>query len=216
MDQDVRREGGSGPRPVAARYFFALVPQGAAAKALGELARSLAATARGRAIRGPDVHLTLAFVGDWPVDRQPALLDCLRGPALPAAEPLELDFLGRFGKNLLWVGPAQAPGWMEALVAALRERLNAAQIPFDARAFRPHMTLVRGAADSRAVVPPQRPRPAGRDAPPGERASGDDGGRGESPPAGVPLADPVLVARWQVALGRSDGGGRGYQWLQPA
>jgi 2'-5' RNA ligase len=65
--------------------FFALVPPPSLAQSLGALARDVARRAHGRPVPAENVHLTLAFVGGWPLARLPELLDAeaqLRGATI--------------------------------------------------------------------------------------------------------------------------------------
>ncbi|MBR4978937.1 MAG: 2'-5' RNA ligase family protein, partial [Clostridia bacterium] len=69
---------------------------------------------------------------------------------------LSLSGMGRFG-DLLWAG---ADGGKElcALAEEIRERLDAAGIPYDKKAFHPHITLLRRmkGADGTRISPPER------------------------------------------------------------
>lgn len=96
-----------------------------------------------RGVRGSftppeNMHLTLAFIGEYP-DVEPAL------EALPAFEPfpLTLEGLGCFG-DLWWAGLRPSPP-LEAVVRRLRRALAEGDIPFDRKRFSPHITLIRRA-----------------------------------------------------------------------
>lgn len=93
-----------------------------------------------------NMHLTLAFIGDYPhPDDVP----------LPQVEPftLSLDGFGNFG-NLWWAGirPCEA---LRRYAQCLRHALDAQGIPFDRKRFSPHITLVRQAEGRPAVNVPQ-------------------------------------------------------------
>ncbi|MBR3473746.1 MAG: RNA 2',3'-cyclic phosphodiesterase [Oscillospiraceae bacterium] len=99
-----------------------------------------------RGVRGnftpeENLHLTLAFIGDYP-DAGP-VLDTLEKVAFrPFA--LTLEGLGCFG-DLWWAGlRGSAP--LEALARRVRRALAEAEIPFDRKRFSPHVTLIRRAA----------------------------------------------------------------------
>ena len=112
-----------------------------------------AAGVRGNYTREENLHLTLAFIGDYP-DAQP-VLDAL---AKLTFTPFEicLDGMGCFGA-LWWVGlKGSAP--LEALARRLRRTLAENGIPFDKKRFSPHITLIRQASG----LPPGLPVPAAR------------------------------------------------------
>ena len=99
-----------------------------------------------RGVRGnftpeENLHLTLAFIGDYP-DAGP-VLDTLEKVAFrPFA--LTLEGLGCFG-DLWWAGlRGSAP--LEALARRVRRALAEAEIPFDRKRFSPHVTLIRRAS----------------------------------------------------------------------
>jgi 2'-5' RNA ligase len=157
------------------RHFVALRPDPATARRLEELALGLAARCRGRALAACDLHLTLAFIGEFPATESARLAALLDG--LPASHPgFALDRLGHFGPALLWIGPAKAPDWLGPLARAVRERLQAGSVPFDKRPLEPHLTLVRNARDRAAT----------------ERETGN-----------LVPEQHTNVAHWQLTVGRS-------------
>ncbi len=182
-----------------ARYFYALRPDAGAARSLGALATRLAASLGGRALSADDVHLTLVFVGERPVEDEATLASLLDGLA-PRWPAMPLTRLGTFGRGLFWVGPASPRGapeadeaesgalaWPAQLAAQLQQRLRDAGIAFDERALHLHATLVRGAR---------------RDA--------------RSPFAPFADALPIESGSWRLALGCSDAGStplRRYRWI---
>ncbi|HJW43587.1 MAG TPA: RNA 2',3'-cyclic phosphodiesterase [Geothrix sp.] len=97
--------------------------------------------------RPQGLHLTLAFLGAREAGALPALEACAAGVALRHA-PLDLctatlgAFPGAKAARIFWLGLAPAPA-LEALAADLRDALAAAGETFDARPFRPHLTLAR-------------------------------------------------------------------------
>ena len=134
------------PAPLASnavRVFFAIVPPPGLAQALAELARMVGVRARGRIVPAPNIHLTLAFVGAWPLAGVPALKAAGRAVH---GEPfrLMLDALGSFRRaGIAWVGPSHPPPQLVTLATSLGEALAANEVSYDARVFRPHVTLVR-------------------------------------------------------------------------
>ena len=106
-----------------------------------------------RGVRGSftpreNLHLTLAFIGEYP-DVESAL------EALPAFEPfsLALEGLGCFG-DLWWAGLRPSPP-LEAVVRRLRRALAGSGIPFDRKRFSPHITLIRRATGALPGIAPE-------------------------------------------------------------
>ena len=99
----------------------------------------------GRILAKDNIHLTLVFLGSLPHDR----IDDLRGiGASLCADRFRLD-LTKAGcwkrSQIAWVAPENVPVLLDSLVVQLRDLLSCARIPFDAKPFRPHVTLVRKA-----------------------------------------------------------------------
>ena len=88
--------------------------------------------------RGDNLHLTLAFIGDYPDGD--AVLDAMQGVCFEPFE-LRLHGLGSFGDT--WWAGLEASAELDALVRRLHHALAEKEIPFDRKAFRPHITLVR-------------------------------------------------------------------------
>lgn len=127
-----------------ARVFFALLPPPAAQRALGDLARDTARRAHGRPVPAENMHVTLAFIGAWPLARLPALRDAalaVRG------EPLHivLDEFGAFRRaGIAWIGSSAPPATLMQFQSSLAAALVSGGVPFDAsQPFRPHVTLAR-------------------------------------------------------------------------
>ena len=92
----------------------------------------------GNYTRAENLHLTLAFIGDYP--DPDAVLGALESVSFtPFA--LRLAGLGSFGE--LWWAGLEGSGELDSLARRLRRALANAQIPFDRKAFRPHITLIR-------------------------------------------------------------------------
>ena len=93
---------------------------------------------RGRYAPPENLHLTLAFIGEYPdPDRVLEVMDALEFDPFP----LTLEGFGRFG-DLWWAGLAPSEP-LNALVRRLRRALAENGIPFDRKRFSPHITLVR-------------------------------------------------------------------------
>ena len=98
-----------------------------------------------RGVRGnftpeANMHLTLAFIGDYP-DPEPVLDALAEVEFTPFS--LSLDGIGSFG-DLWWAGVKESAP-LEAVVRRVRRALAAHDIPFDKKRFSPHITLVRKA-----------------------------------------------------------------------
>jgi RNA 2',3'-cyclic 3'-phosphodiesterase len=130
------------------RVFFAIPLPEALKIALGALQARLRQS--GVAASWPDpqgLHLTLAFLGEQPVESVPTLLAVAKEAlAGQVAFPLATDRLGGFPKDraarVLWLGLGAQPA-LGRLAAALRLGLVEAAIPFDEKPFKAHLTLAR-------------------------------------------------------------------------
>ena len=101
-----------------------------------------------RGVRGnytpeENLHLTLAFIGDYPDAR--TVLDALSGLSF-SPFPLRLEGMGCFG-DLWWAGMSASEP-LFALARGIRHALSDAGIPFDRKRFSPHVTLLRKARGS--------------------------------------------------------------------
>nr|MCR4935671.1 RNA 2',3'-cyclic phosphodiesterase [Oscillospiraceae bacterium] len=123
------------------RLFLAICLSPAMKDALVEAQNAL----YDRGVRGnytpeENLHLTLAFIGEYP-DAE-AVLEVLSSVSFsPFA--LQLEGMGCFG-DLWWAGMAASEP-LTALAGKLRRALAAAGIPFDRKRFSPHITLLRKA-----------------------------------------------------------------------
>ena len=123
--------------------FFALVPPPAVQQALGELARETARRAHGRPVPAENMHVTLAFIGAWPLARLQTLRQAAAGVRGEQAT-IVLDSLGAFRRaGIGWIGPSRIPDALTRLAASLAHALSAAGVTLDAQPYRPHVTLAR-------------------------------------------------------------------------
>ncbi len=126
-----------------ARVFFALVPPFEVQQALGQLARETARRAHGRPVPAENMHVTLAFVGAWPVARMATLFDAAVNIDVEPTN-IVLDRLGAFRRaGIAWVGPSLVPDALTRLAASLADSLSAIGVILDAQPYRPHVTLAR-------------------------------------------------------------------------
>jgi len=126
-----------------ARVFFALPAPAPLQHALADLAREMAHHAHGRPVPAQDLHMTLAFIGAWPISRLRVL--SAAGATL-GGEPMRitLDRQGAFRRaGIAWIGASTPPAGLMQLAAALSGALAAAGVTCDARPFQPHLTLAR-------------------------------------------------------------------------
>lgn len=112
-----------------------------------------AAGVRGNYTSPENLHLTLAFIGEYGDPDE--VLDALETVEFEPL-PLVMDRLGRFD-DLWWTGFADSPD-LNALVKRLRRALAEAGIPYDRKKFMPHVTILRRAnAPSREHLPQAQP-----------------------------------------------------------
>ena len=100
-----------------------------------------AAGVRGNFTNQENLHVTLAFLGDYPDPDY--VLDCMASVPFESFR-ITLDGFGQFG-DLWWIGLEQNDA-LNKYVKRLRNALANAGIPFDRKKFAPHITLVRRAA----------------------------------------------------------------------
>ena len=102
---------------------------------------------RGRFTPEENLHLTLAFIGEYP-DAE-TIMDALSGLTFTPFE-LALDGVGRFG-DLWWAGLRESAA-LTAVVRRVRRALAEHAIPFDRKRFTPHITLLRKASRDAASI----------------------------------------------------------------
>jgi 2'-5' RNA ligase len=150
----------------AMTLFFA-VPLPAGPQALAgrcrDTARAALGPARYAALEG--LHITLAFLGRVAADQVPGLVQ-LAARAAGRSPGFELRTAGLGGfpgpgrTRILWLGCAPEPA-LDALAANLRQALAAGGVAFDAKPFRPHITLARFRQPvDLDVLPSLQPEPA--------------------------------------------------------
>jgi 2'-5' RNA ligase len=133
------------------RLFFALWPDDAVRAALARYAAAAHQVAGGRVMRAETLHLTLAFLGETPVERLAALRAAADHVAR-ASFALVLDRAAWWKHNrIVWAGASLVPEALADMVAALRERITAAGFRCDPKPFVAHATLLRGATPRGAL-----------------------------------------------------------------
>ena len=84
-----------------------------------------------------NLHLTLAFIGEWPEDISGIL------PKADVPFPITLSHIGIFPQaKVIWAG-VDASEDLNRLAERVRNNLSEAGIPFDPKPFVPHITLGR-------------------------------------------------------------------------
>ena len=123
-------------------------------KAMKDALRDVQSELYARGVRGnftpeENLHLTLAFIGEYP--DADAAAEALGGVSF-APFTLRLAGLGCFG-DLWWAGTDRSEE-LSALARRVRRALSESGIPFDRKRFSSHITLLRKA---RGAVPPVAP-----------------------------------------------------------
>ena len=130
------------------RLFIAILPDETMRQSLADLQQAMKEKGiRGRYTDPFNMHVTLAFIGDY----QPEpVMDVL---AEIPFEAMELVPEGILRFRDLYACELREPPELSAYVRRLRHALAEQGIPFDRKAFRPHITLVRRAAAEREEYP---------------------------------------------------------------
>lgn len=101
-----------------------------------------------RRVRPEHLHITLAFLGPTDESRLDDAVAAV-GAAATSAAPFDasLDTLGRFPAGgvprIVWLGAGIGAAELQTLAAAVRRELTARGLQYDAKPFRPHVTLAR-------------------------------------------------------------------------
>ncbi len=120
------------------RLFVGLRPAEEFRTALSVLqSRLLAAGVAARYLDPSNLHLTLAFIGEWPENISGLL------PSVEQPFTLTLSHIGLFPEaKVIWAG-VQPSDALDRLAQRVRFHLSEAGIPFDPKPFIPHITLGR-------------------------------------------------------------------------
>jgi 2'-5' RNA ligase len=130
------------------RSFVAVHINDAVRQALAEAQAALRkAGARVGWVAPENIHLTLAFLGDIPGERVPAIaggLDEIAGRVHPFS--FEVGGLGFFGgrrPKVIWAGVGEGGEALVQLQKDVATLLRRLEIPIEERPFHPHLTLGR-------------------------------------------------------------------------
>jgi 2'-5' RNA ligase len=142
------------------RLFIALWPTPATRTAVAAAQEALRCPAGTRRVAASDLHLTLAFIGAVEQDQLGRVTQA--ADMASARVELTLDRLDVWKGGTVVLRPTCVPAPLSDLQGRLVHALQAAGLPFDARPFEPHVTLVRKARGiNQTAVPPVRWRSAG-------------------------------------------------------
>ena len=131
------------------RLFIALQLNSQMKKALTESQEHMQRLGvRGNFTRRENLHLTLAFIGEYPEPED--VIDVLETIHFQPFQ-ISLEGIGSFG-NLWWAGLSGSDE-LRTLAKKLRRGLADAGIPFDRKKFSPHITLVRKAYTRTGTIP---------------------------------------------------------------
>jgi len=127
------------------RLFFALWPDNRQRERLRDPINSVAKTVEGRAVDRRNWHVTLAFIGAFPENRIPYLLE-------RAKDIYVLPFRLNFDRLEYWARPrvaslsaATVPEELQELVDSLNLVISDLGLTPEDRNYRPHITVVRNA-----------------------------------------------------------------------
>lgn len=120
------------------RLFVGLRPSEAFRGALSDLQSRLQdAGIAAKYLDPSNLHMTLAFIGEWPGNVAGIL------PSVKQPFSLALSHVGLFREaKVIWAG-VEASEPLNQLAECVRNNLSAAGIPFDPKPFVPHITLGR-------------------------------------------------------------------------
>ena len=127
------------------RLFFALWPDNRQRDRLRDVINSVAKTVEGKAVDRRNWHITLVFIGEFPENRVPYLIE---RAAQIKVEPFRLSF----DRLEFWPRPkvaslctATVPSELQAIVDALNRVLLDLGLKPEDRTYRPHITVARNA-----------------------------------------------------------------------
>ena len=127
------------------RLFFSLWPDNRQRDRLRDVINSVAKTVEGRFVDRRDWHVTLVFIGTFPENRVPYLLE---RASQVQVEPFRLNF----DRLEFWPRPrvaslvaATVPPELQQLVDSLNGIIADLGLKPEDRTYRPHITVVRNA-----------------------------------------------------------------------
>lgn len=129
------------------RLFVGLQPSQDFKEALTQVQDRLRASGvTGRYLDPSNLHMTLAFIGEWPENVSELL------PEVEKPFPITLSHIGIFEEaDVLWAGMNPSVE-LNNLAKRIRHILADEGIPFDRKSFNPHITLMRKPSMPRSIV----------------------------------------------------------------
>ena len=120
------------------RLFVGLRPSETLRRALSELQAQLQDAGIAAKYLDPfNLHMTLAFIGEWPENVAGIL------PSVEQPFSITLSHIGLFREaKVIWAGVEESEP-LNKLADSVRNNLSAAGVPFDPKPFVPHITLGR-------------------------------------------------------------------------
>ena len=120
------------------RLFVGLQPSETFRRALSELQAQLQnAGIAAKYLDPSNLHMTLAFIGEWPENVAGIL------PLVEQPFSITLSHIGLFREaKVIWAGVKDSEP-LNKLADSVRSHLSAAGVPFDSKPFVPHITLGR-------------------------------------------------------------------------
>ncbi|WP_331748406.1 RNA 2',3'-cyclic phosphodiesterase (plasmid) [Streptomyces sp. NBC_00984] len=139
-------------QPATVRVFIALAPPDDAKEELArELRTAYDTHPRMRWNRIEDWHITLAFLGELPVETVPVLRPALANLAADHQSlRLALRGSGVFDDRVLWSGIDGDLDELHMLAADVRTAVKNCGVTFEERPLRPHLTLARARRGDRS------------------------------------------------------------------
>lgn len=138
------------------RLFIAAELTDSLMEALAETQAQLRECVKGRFCAPDTFHVTLAFLGDVASSSIDDIEDALRcGASGAKAINVQLGEYGSFGRRsdaTLWQGLDDG-GRLAKIAMRVRSELDTRDISYDAKPFRPHITLMRRADMAKGVLP---------------------------------------------------------------
>ena len=124
------------------RFFFALAPGKTTREKILDYRESI--NLSGKMIPPANLHLTLLFLGKLSVNQQQSVIR--QANKIPV-EPfeLELNAIGAFKQNIVWMGMQHIPEPLLQLQKQLVFNMQQTSLSLETRKYQPHVTLVRKA-----------------------------------------------------------------------
>ncbi len=124
------------------RLFFALWPQGKVREQIQQ-SRKMVCPSSGRWTRPENLHATLIFLGDVPIQRIPAIENAVSEIETKAFEMRLDSVMSAPVKGMVWLAPNLVPHELLHLVFALQSSIVDLGFEIEQRHYQPHVTLIR-------------------------------------------------------------------------